>query len=45
VGAAVSVASTVAGVVIDKFGGAIADGAKKVGEGIANAAKKIFSGW
>ncbi len=56
VGAAVAVASTVAGVVIDKIGdkivegakkvgGAIADGAKKVGEGIANAAKKIFSGW
>jgi hypothetical protein len=55
VGAAVSVASTVAGAVIDNFGtivdgakkvgSAIADGAKKVGSAIADGAKKIFSGW
>lgn len=44
VGAAVSVASTVAGVVIDKFGGAIAEGAKKVGSAIAEGAKRVGEG-
>ena len=56
VGAAVSLGSTAAGVVADKFGGAISDGAKAaggaiaggakaVGSAIADGARKIFKGW
>jgi hypothetical protein len=54
VGAAVSVAATVTGAVIDNFGAikegvkkvgnTIAEGAKKVGEGIAEGAKKVGEG-